>query len=72
MSTVTQVSSAKRRREMTPEQRQRDIERQRRYRRMHPDRCRAYRQRYILKAAQRLQAELNGALDGFNKGGETE
>lgn len=67
MSTVTQVSSAKRRREMTPEQRQRDIERQRRFRRDNPDKCRMYRERYILRAAARLIAGAEGV-----KGGEAE
>ena len=58
---MSQDTSAKRRRKpMTPEQRQRDIERQRRFRRDNPDKCREYRRRYILKAAMRLQREAEG------------
>jgi len=64
MSTqVTSATTKRRRKPMTPEQRQRDIERQRRFRREHPERCKEYRRRYIVKAAARI-AEAEG------KGGE--
>lgn len=64
----TQETSAKRRRVMTPEQRQRDIERQRRFRAEHPERCREYRRRWLVKAAARIMAEA--AAEG--KGGDAE
>jgi len=62
MSTqVTSATTKRRRKPMTPEQRQRDIERQRRFRAEHPDRCREYRRRYILRAAARIaEAEAEG------------
>lgn len=65
MGLSTQVSSARaKRKPMTPEQRQRDIERQRRFRQEHPDKCREYRRRWLAKAAARIVAEAEG------KGGE--
>lgn len=65
MALSTQASSARaKRKPMTPEQRQRDIERQRRFRREHPERCREYRRRWLAKAAARIVAEAEG------KGGE--
>lgn len=70
----TQETSAKRRRVMTPEQRQRDIERQRRFRQEHPDRCREYRRRWLAKAAARIvaEAEGHGAGAGAVNGGDRE
>ena len=50
---------------MTEEQRQRDIERQRRFRVEHPEKCREYRRRYILRLAERIKAE-----EGAERGGE--
>ena len=67
MGLSTQVSSARaKRKPMTPEQRQREIERQRRFRREHPDKCREYRRRWLAKAAARIVAEAEG------KGGDAE
>ena len=67
MGLSTQASSARaKRKPMTPEQRQRDIERQRRFRQEHPDKCREYRRRWLAKAAARIVAEAEG------KGGDAE
>lgn len=67
MGLSTQVSSARaKRKPMTPEQRQRDIERQRRFRQEHPDKCREYRRRWLAKAAARIVAEA----EAEGKGGE--
>lgn len=68
MGLSTQVSSARaKRKPMTPEQRQRDIERQRRFRQEHPDKCREYRRRWMAKAAARLIAEAEAAERGDSK-----
>lgn len=40
--------------------RQRDIERQRKFRRENPEKCREYRQRYYIRAAARLLAAQQG------------
>ena len=67
MALSTQASSARaKRKPMTPEQRQRDIERQRRFRQEHPDRCREYRRRWLVKAAARIMAEA----EAEGKGGD--
>lgn len=55
---------ATKRKLMTEEQRQRDIERQRRFRAEHPERCREYRRRYILRLAERIKAEEAAAERG--------
>lgn len=72
MSTVTQVSSARaKRKPMTPEQRQRDVERQRRFRREHPERCREYRRRWfekqVAKRAAAMIAEAEAKAVIFNE-----
>lgn len=66
------TSATKRRRKpMTPEQRQRDVERQRRFRREHPERCREYRRRWFEKqvakraAAMIAEAEVKAVI--FNE-----
>lgn len=52
---ITQDSSAnKKRRELTPEQRQRNAERLREARRREPERFKRYREAYIKRAAARL------------------
>ena len=68
MSTVTQVSSARaKRKPMTPEQRQRDIERQRRFRREHPERCKEYRRRWFEKqVAKKISPVKDNAVTLLN------
>ena len=65
----TQVTSAKRRRVMTPEQRQRDIERQRRFRQEHPDKCREYRRRWLEKQVAKRAAALIAEAEASERGG---
>ena len=68
MALSTQASSARaKRKPMTPEQRQRDIERQRRFRQEHPDKCRENRRRWLAKAAARLISEAEAAERGDSK-----
>ena len=63
MGLSTQVSSARaKRKPLTPEQRRRNAERQREARRREPERFKAYRDKYIMRRAARLQAELDAAL----------
>lgn len=54
---MSEIQARTKRKPLTGEARQRDIERQRRFRREHPDKCREYRRRYIVRAAARLLAE---------------
>lgn len=60
------ITRRTKRKPLTGEARQRDIERQRRFRAEHPERCREYRRRYIIRAAARFlaeDAERGGGLD---------
>lgn len=48
------TSTTTKKRTLTPEQKARNAARLRKYRAEHPDRCKRYRETYILRAAQRL------------------
>lgn len=48
---------------VSPEQRARQAEYLRRYRHEHPERVKAWRRTYILKAAARMQAESEGGTE---------
>lgn len=52
-----------RKRTLAPEQRQRSNEYIKRYRHAHPERVRAWRDAYILRRAEKLQAEARGGAD---------
>ena len=58
-------TTTSRKRTYTDEQRQRNAAYLRQYRAAHPDKVKAWRRNYIIKAAQRLQAE-GGVEHGGN------
>ena len=56
-------NTTSRKRTYTPEQRAAQAAYLRRYRAKNPDRVKAWRRNYIIRAAQRMQAEADGGVE---------
>jgi len=66
---MSEIQARTKRKPLTGEARQRDIERQRRFRAEHPERCREYRRRWLEKQVAKRAAALIAEAEASERGG---